>query len=231
MGRAPLRRGERRSRKEQLDELTRDRSEDLDDRIIRRFFPVLDDVLRQPVATCQPPLKAGLKLSDGSRRLETFDHRPAAPRGLSRTTQFSGERQTHLSEVVGRRGHPNPSDPYPTARRRETDETRRQRYRPSRLRVDRFAKRCARIISAEDWRRPLASPPRPECHTCRSALRRARTDPTFGVYVMALPLETGHSLERMLVQSSSTKRSYSGWAWPTAAQGLAPASWCHERRD
>jgi hypothetical protein len=33
---------------EQLDQLTRDRSEDLDDRIIRRFFPVLDDVLREP---------------------------------------------------------------------------------------------------------------------------------------------------------------------------------------
>jgi hypothetical protein len=32
----------------QLEELTRDRSEDLDDRILRRFFPVLEDILRDP---------------------------------------------------------------------------------------------------------------------------------------------------------------------------------------
>jgi hypothetical protein len=32
--------------------------------------------------------------------------------------------------------------------------------------------------------------------------------------------------------SSSTRRSYCGLAWPTAAQGFAPAPWCHEsRRD
>jgi len=59
-------------------------------------------------------------------------------------------------------------------------------------------------------------------------------EPAYGprcVDALAGGATASEAVAAALADDPMTELRQVGGAWPTAAQGFAPASWCHERRD